>query len=385
MPKKNLFIFILGFTLIPCFFHIYVLPDKEGYGRYLLQVLILLNLFAASRFVSREAPLTGFSAVLILYASWLAHVYGGMINIVAASPVLLYFQLPRPGLRYTLAGFHLLAFNYAVRDQPLEWIVTGNLMMLAFAVLLSLLRESALTRMHADHQFDALRKKHYELDEARNRLLVFTKQVEGAAQAEERNRISRELHDEVGHRLIRAKMMMEAALQVIPGDPDKGMGLLLQIRDQLSSGLDEMRAAVRRIRPAGEAAGILSLRQMLEEVGRETGVRTRLTLEGDPCSLYPSQELILYKNAREAITNALKHGRPETVDIVIAYDAREITMAVSNDGALPGQVPPSQTGGMGMQGMKERCALAGGSLDVVLEPMFTVITKLPVTQRSGII
>ncbi|MMZ70956.1 hypothetical protein D1872_341580 [compost metagenome] len=70
---------------------------------------------------------------------------------------------------------------------------------------------------------------------------------------------------------------------------------------------------------------------------------------------------------------------------MIAYDAREITMAVSNDGALPGQVPPSQTGGMGMQGMKERCALAGGSLDVVLEPMFTVITKLPVTQRSGII
>ncbi|WP_334074849.1 MULTISPECIES: sensor histidine kinase [Paenibacillus] len=384
MPKNSLFIFILGFTLIPCFFHIYLLPEEGGYGKYLLQVLILLNLFVASRFTSRVTPLTGLSTLLILYASWLGHVYGGIISLVAASPVLLYFQLPRAGWRYTLAGLHLLAYNYAVRGQSLEWAVTGNLLLLAMAVLLSLLRHSALTKQHADLQFDDLRKKHYELDEARKRLLLFTKQVEGAAQTEERNRISRELHDEVGHRLIRAKMMMEAALQVIPGNPEKGMSLLLQIRDQLASGLDEMRAAVRRIRPAGEAAGILSLRQMLEEIGRETGVRTRLTLEGDPYSLYPSQELILYKNAREAITNALKHGRPETVEIVITYDAREITMTVSNDGALPGRIPP-QSGGLGMRGMKERCALAGGSLDIVLEPMFTVITKLPVAQRAEMV
>lgn len=48
------------------------------------------------------------------------------------------------------------------------------------------------------------------------RLLLFTKQLEGVAQAEERTRISRQLHDDIGHRLIRTKMMSEAALLTLP-------------------------------------------------------------------------------------------------------------------------------------------------------------------------
>lgn len=251
-------------------------------------------------------------------------------------------------------------------------------------LLLALLRNFATNKQSADTRYDDLRKKHYELDETRNRLLLFTKQVEGAAQAEERNRISRQLHDDVGHRLIRAKMMMEAALQIIPKDQDKGMTMLLQIRDQLTSGLDEMRAAVRRMKLPEEVSGIHALGRMLEEVGRETGLRTNLTVEGNPYALYPSQELILYKNAREAVTNALKHGHPESVNIVISYKDREVCMAVSNDGALP-ETMPSETKGLGLTGMKERCALAGGQLDISLSPFFTITTRLPVVRHEEII
>ncbi|MMZ61959.1 Sensor histidine kinase DesK [compost metagenome] len=210
---------------------------------------------------------------------------------------------------------------------------------------------------------------------------MFAKQIEGAAQAEERNRISQQLHDDVGHRLIRSKMMMEAALQVFPNDQQKGMKMLQQIRDQLSAGLDEMRATVKRLKPVSNGSGIQSLRQMLEEVGRETGIRTELTIEGNPYSLYPSQEMVLYKNAREAVTNALKHGDPQTVTITFTYTELEIKMAVSNDGnTLDHNI--SQGTGQGLTGMKERCSFAGGRLEIDTAFPFTVTTVLPVSKHQ---
>lgn len=383
MPKRTLLSLAYGIALIACFLQIYEL-SQPGYGLYLIRVLCLLGLLVAGQIFVSEAPLAALSAVQILYMAWFCKTYGELTDFAAISPVFLYMRLPRPFSRWILFGFHVAALNYAVYGQPLPWIAASNLFLLITGLLLALLRNFATNKQSADTRYDDLRKKHYELDETRNRLLLFTKQVEGAAQAEERNRISRQLHDDVGHRLIRAKMMMEAALQIIPKDQDKGMTMLLQIRDQLTSGLDEMRAAVRRMKLPEEVSGIHALGRMLEEVGRETGLRTNLTVEGNPYALYPSQELILYKNAREAVTNALKHGHPESVNIVISYKDREVCMAVSNDGALP-ETMPSETKGLGLTGMKERCALAGGQLDISLSPFFTITTRLPVVRHEEII
>lgn len=385
MPKRLLLTLTCGIVLIPCMIEIYSLTG-HGYGLFVLRSLFLLAFAVAGFLAVTEAPVMALAALQILYAAWFCRTYGGLTDIAAVSPVFLYFQLPqtRARSRWILLAFHLAAINFALQGQPQSWIAVCNIFLFITAFLLAMLGHAEQKKETAELHYDALRKKHYELDETRNRLVLFTKQVEGAAQAEERNRISRQLHDDVGHRLIRAKMMMEAALQVIPEDQEKGMTMLRQIRDQLTSGLDEMRAAVRRMKPSEAPAGIHSLSRMLEEVGRETGIRTGLTVEGNPYPLYPSQEMIMYKNAREAITNALKHGHPASVTIVISYREQEIWMAVSNDGVPPASLPV-ENAGLGLAGMRERCVLAGGRLEIALEPVFTITTKLPVIRREEII
>lgn len=383
MPKRLMLTLTCGIVLIPCIIEIYSLTG-HSYGLFVLHTLFLLALAVAGLFASREGPVAALAAVQILLAVWFFRTYGGLTGIAAISPVFLYFQLAGRQSRWSLFAFHLAALNFVLQGQPSSWIAVCNIFIFMTAILMELLGRAVRDKENAELHYDALRKKHYELDETRNRLILFTKQVEGAAQAEERNRISRQLHDDVGHRLIRAKMMMEAALQVIPADQEKGMAMLRQIRDQLTSGLDEMRSAVRRMKPSEAPAGIRSLGGMLEEVGRETGIRTGLNIEGNPYPLYPSQEIILYKNAREAITNALKHGHPGTVNILISYKEQEICMAVSNDGAPPAAMP-ADNAGLGLAGMRERCNLAGGRLEITLEPMFTITTRLPVSRREEII
>lgn len=89
--------------------------------------------------------------------------------------------------------------------------------------------------------YDELRKETLRATRNSCAPLLFTKQLEGVAQAEERTRISRQLHDDIGHRLIRTKMMSEAALLTIPLDMEQGTEMVRQIRDQLADSMDDMR------------------------------------------------------------------------------------------------------------------------------------------------
>ncbi|MNO26872.1 Sensor histidine kinase DesK [compost metagenome] len=91
--------------------------------------------------------------------------------------------------------------------------------------------------------------------------------------------------------------------------------------------------------------------------------------------------MVLYKNAREAVTNALKHGGPQTVAITFTYTEHEIKMSVSNDGDTPDH-NIEQGSGQGLTGMKERCSFAGGRLEINTAFPFTVTTILPITKHQ---
>ncbi|MGO4272893.1 sensor histidine kinase, partial [Paenibacillus sp. TAF58] len=91
-------------------------------------------------------------------------------------------------------------------------------------------------------------------------------------------------------------------------------------------------------------------------------------------ALYPSLEFILYRNAQEAITNAIRHGSATQVLIQLTYEPKQITMCISNNGKLPNE---RSRNGLGMSGMEERSKLIGGQLIVPIEDRFTVMTVLP--------
>jgi len=262
-----------------------------------------------------------------------------------------------------------------------------NFAFILTAVLLSLLQYS--TKSHEDliRRYDDLRKKHYELDETNKRLVEFTHQVEATAQSGERERIARQLHDDIGHRLIRVKMMMEAAIHIMPTNYPKGMNMIVQIRDQLSGSMDDMRNTVKRMRPATSLKDEYSIDRLLEEIGRETGIHTTLTTEGVPFLLYPSSQIVLYKNAKEAITNALRHGKATAVEVILTFGVREVSMSVSNTGEITQSTTNmnSRQQGMGLSGMQERVKLVGGWIDIQWDYPFTIVTTLPVYKKNEVL
>lgn len=372
-----------GLIIIPAVLSIYVY-EYADYEQFTLHFLLLLLIATLGTKLPKPFPLlTG--GIELIYTAWLCYPYSTLMIFPALSAVLSYSWLQRKNMAIAFFCIHLVLLNVAFRDAaPAVQAFTNLTFLLAAALNIQLIRTG---RGRADTLFlyDELRKKHFELEEARSRLLQFTTQVEVAAQAEERVRIARQLHDDIGHRLIRVKMMTEAAIHTLPAAPETGLGMMHQIRDQLSASMDDMRAALKRINYAPQLENAYALDRLLEEVGRDTGIATSYTVQGIPYPLYPSIQVVLYKNAREAITNALRHGKADSVWITLSYRDHEIMMEAGNNGRLPEEDALHKLqsgGGMGLTGMTERTVLIGGTLELRPVPQFTVITRLPVYRQG---
>lgn len=369
--------------LIPAVLSIYVY-DYADYDRFTLHFLLLLLL--ATLGTKLSGPLAAVNGGMeIVFTAWLCWEYGPLMIFAAVSTVLWYTRLLPRNTALILFCIHLGLLNTALSSAtPAERAFANLSFLLAAGLNVLLLRAG---RGHADSLFlyDELRKKHFELEEARSRLLQFTSQVEAAAQAEERVRIARQLHDDIGHRLIRVKMMTEAAIHTLPAAPGEGLHMMHQIRDQLAASMDDMRSALKRINYTPQLEGAYALDRLLEEVGRDTGIATSYSVQGRPYPLYPSLQVVLYANAREAVTNALKHGQASSVWVEVTYTEHEVRMEAGNNGRLPEADPLDRlpgSSGMGLKGMRERCTMVGGTLELRLEPQFTVVTRLPVYRQA---
>ena len=371
--------------IVPFFLTLY-LQEYFDYGWFTLHLLILLLLVSLGFKLPRSYRAL-ICAMEMLYTAWLCNEYGGLMIFPAISAMLFYSLLEPPTVPAFFACIHLIVINIAFRGAAPLLLAYINITFLFAVILMTQLNAAARGRKETLYLYDELRRRHFELDETRHRLMQYAAQVENAAQSEERIRISRQLHDDIGHRLIRVKMMLEAAIHTLPTSPDTGMALMEQIRDQVSASMDDMRATVKRINYTPQLEGAYALDRLLEETGRDTGIVTSYTVKGIPFQLYPSLQVVLYKNAREAITNGLRHGEATEIHVLVNYSDTEISMEVSNNGILPQGDPllkMQRSGGMGLKGMTERTQLIGGTLELRLEPRFTLITRLPVVKQREI-
>lgn len=383
---------------------LYAVPSGDMTG-YVTAALLFSVLTALERFGSLRRFSLFLYAGQLLLAYFLIERSGAAVLFLSLSSLLGYLPSGKTATfgirRKLLLIVHWLSMNFAIWQgsggDPTT-MLNANLAFGLIAAFLVLLEKSEAKHSANRLHYDDLRRRHFELDQARERLAVFASRVEQEAQEAERVRIARKLHDDIGHRLIRVKMMTEAALRILPSDPDRATLLFEQIREQLEASMEEIRLSVKRVAPTSRVEQEYSLDKLLEETGREAGIETSCTVQGIPYALYPSYRVTLYQNAREALTNALRHGQADYVHMQLTYEERWIEMTIRSDRRQPHaeethrQADTRSTGlpsadgairtGMGIRGMKERTRLLGGELTVEAGPPFTVSTRLPIRGES---
>jgi two-component system, NarL family, sensor histidine kinase UhpB len=192
-----------------------------------------------------------------------------------------------------------------------------------------------------------------------------------AAQEAERLRIARELHDEVGQTLTAVALQVERAAGEIPA----ASGTLAEVTTVLHSSLDDVRRIARELRP--EALDDLGLTDALIalclRIERQGSIPVLRELEGGLPALGTEVELVIYRVAQEALTNALRHSGASHVRVMLRREQDTIVLTVRDDGR---GLPATQLAGDGLVGMRERAILiradlhieapAGGGVEVAL-------------------
>lgn len=188
-----------------------------------------------------------------------------------------------------------------------------------------------------------------------------------AAQEDERRRIARELHDEIGQSLT--ALLLDIG-RVADRAPQPLREELRHAQETTRQSLDEVRRIARRLRPdVLENLGLASaLTSLAAQFDTHTPLHVRRHVYPGLPPLSAEHELVLYRVAQEALTNAARHSNATAVDLTLipAGVPRHtgVLLCIDDDGKGMNDLPE----GTGIRGMRERALLAGGTLDIRSSP-----------------
>lgn len=213
---------------------------------------------------------------------------------------------------------------------------------------------------------------HQQVRAAREQLRRLTQQVV-TTQEEERQRISRELHDEAGQALTALSISLELMQNNLPNDPTLLGQRLAEAASLTTQTMGQIRLLARDLRPP--SLDMLGLDLTLEGFCREFAQRTGLNIHYTGATLPElpgSVSITFYRLLQESLTNIARHAQAQNVQVVLGYDGEKLSLLVADDGkgfemartATPTGLPV----GNGLLGMRERLDLLGGSLEIESQP-----------------
>jgi signal transduction histidine kinase len=199
-----------------------------------------------------------------------------------------------------------------------------------------------------------------ELEKVNVQLAAYAAQAEELAMTQERNRLAREIHDNLGHTLTTVNVQIEAAKVIMDSEPDRALDAMNKAQELTQKGLSRVRESVAALRESPVSNRPLSeaIASLVKEA-QSSGIVTEFKVTGEPQSLEHKVALALYRAAQEGLTNVRRYAPASRVDILLNFQSSEVRLEVKDNG-----IGATNTiGGFGLLGIRERMQLLGGKLE----------------------
>ncbi len=240
--------------------------------------------------------------------------------------------------------------------------------MIFFLIINILVLTVALFAQHNKQEREKKDILYKELLDAHKKLKEYTVEVKRLSIVEERNRIARDIHDNLGHNMTALIMQLQMAEHYIKTDSPKSQELLINsiktAKDSLS-GIREVVETLRETRaiPATDKA----IKALAEEFSVKTGIETELNINGKIINNQQASEAI-YHILQECLTNAVRHGDATKIWLELDYKNDSVTFNIKDNGTGAENLIE----GYGMKGIRERVNDFNGSVEFKSENGFVI-------------
>jgi signal transduction histidine kinase len=207
-----------------------------------------------------------------------------------------------------------------------------------------------------------------------------------AAREEERTLLARELHDELGQTLTSIKLELSRVATALVA-----VGTRPPMIDRVQSVVGNVELAIQTVRriatelrpPALDHLGLVAALELeTAALTRRTGLRCRVVATDAELPLTMDQRTIVFRIVQEALTNVVRHADASAVRISLASTARAVSVQIADNGRGMNRERWTDPASIGLLGMRERAALAGGALGIVARPGRGTTVRLTLPRTS---
>lgn len=223
------------------------------------------------------------------------------------------------------------------------------------------------------------------LRESERRLRELSAHMESVRE-EERKKIAREVHDELGQALTVLRMDVSLLRLNFGGQSPQLMERIVSMKEVVDRTIHIVRHVTSALRPAALDLGLTAaLEWLVEDVRRHADIDCALRTNADyEVVLDDGQATALFRIAQESLTNVLKHAHASAVEVALDVEDGQIRLEVFDNGAGFSPAAARRVGAFGLMGMRERALMLGGDVDVRSAPGqgTCVRVRLPLSHPS---
>ncbi|MCZ8521343.1 MULTISPECIES: helix-turn-helix transcriptional regulator [Paenibacillus] len=267
------------------------------------------------------------------------------------------------------------AFMIASNSAQKSYRWSGPMTILVFPALFAELSEpgSLLTMIFqfgliyaVGFAFQLLVVNHRQSQMIRDQYAVlehYSSQVARMTLAEERNRLSKDLHDTMGHSFTSIMMGLETLrLEVNTPEGERKLDSLVKLT---RGSLDEVRQYLHQVGAAQDSLTLVeSLQALTAEFQALTKVTVRIRILGDEVQVSKQVKMTLYRCLQESLTNAARHGQAGEIEVRLQFEEKQIRLVVQDNGVGTEEL----RAGFGLTAMKERASDLQGQVSIHSNP-----------------
>lgn len=363
MAKSKELLLIRYISIFILIFQLFIEKENKSVGSVIFILLFIIN--NNLRVFHIKSDKVNIISIIteLLIIPFAKFKFGGSIIFYFIGVAIDIFNLKNNRFKYTLMVVVLLIsiFNSFV-DNIEEKFISFTVLVIFF-ILLNYISNLYVTKKDAQNLYDKLRVSEDKLIEANKELEMYANSIEEITLLKERNRISREIHDSVGHALSTAMIQLSAMETIASKEGSLLNSMASNLREFINESFQDVKRAVRELKPDGyeNYQGVLRLEEVCKTFEKMSGIEVKTTICKGEWNLSTKQVSHLYRIIQEVLSNSLKHGKATLIKVIMNFTDNEFIISFNDNGEGADIISES---GVGLKSIRERTEELNGIVEI---------------------